>query len=72
MNSGAICIELARQHCDSKFLSHAIRSLKKAKDATPIPMPFISLLLAQAEASLGSETKWEKNLHVEWSSWPPG
>nr|GMD85852.1 tetratricopeptide repeat protein SKI3 [Ipomoea batatas] len=68
---GAICMELARQHCDSKFLSHAIRSLKKAKDATPIPMPFISLLLAQAEASLGSESKWEKNLHEEWSSWPP-
>ncbi|VFQ92416.1 unnamed protein product [Cuscuta campestris] len=67
----AICMELARQHCDSKFITIAIKSLNKAKEATPVCMPFISLLLAQAEASLGSETKWEKNVVEEWSSWPP-
>lgn len=70
--SGAICMEIARQQSDSDFLSLAIRSLKKAKDSSSIPLPFVSLLLAQAEASLGSESKWEKNLIEEWSSWRPG
>ncbi|CAH9079839.1 unnamed protein product [Cuscuta europaea] len=68
---GAICMELARQYRDSKFIKTAIRSLKKAKDATPVRMPFVSLLLALLEASLGSKTKWVKNLLEEWSCWPP-
>ncbi|KAH0680765.1 hypothetical protein KY284_021850 [Solanum tuberosum] len=50
------------------FLSLAIRSLKKAKDSSLMPLPFVSLLLAPAEVSLGSESKWEKNLIEEWSS----
>jgi len=61
-------MEIARQQSDSDFLSLAIRSLKKAKDSSSTPLPFVSLLLAQAEASLGSESKWEKNLIEEWSS----
>ncbi|GER43136.1 tetratricopeptide repeat protein [Striga asiatica] len=67
---GAICMELARQTCESQYISRAIRSLKKAKDYSQVPLPIVSLLLAQAEASLGSKGKWEKNLHDEWFSWP--
>lgn len=68
---GAICMELAKQQCDSQFLSLAIRSLKKAKGSSLIPLPIVSLLLAQAEGSFGSQEKWEKNLQLEWFSWPP-
>ncbi|KAG5542661.1 hypothetical protein RHGRI_015710 [Rhododendron griersonianum] len=68
---GAICIELARQLFDSQFISLAIRSLKKAKEASVISLPIVSLLLGQAEASIGSTVKWEKNLRLEWFSWPP-
>ncbi|KAK4424686.1 Tetratricopeptide repeat protein SKI3 [Sesamum alatum] len=68
---GAICMELARQKCESQYISRAIRSLMKAKNASPDPLPIISLLLAQAEASLGSKAKWEVNLQDEWFSWPP-
>ncbi|PIN19633.1 TPR repeat-containing protein [Handroanthus impetiginosus] len=50
---GAICMELARQKCESQYISRAIRSLKKAKDTSPDPLPIVSLLLAQAEGSLG-------------------
>lgn len=71
LSHGVICMEIARQQSDSDFLSLAIRSLKKAKDSSSTPLPFVSLLLAQAEASLGSESKWEKNLNEEWSSWRP-
>ncbi|KAM3236778.1 tetratricopeptide repeat protein SKI3 isoform X1 [Capsicum annuum] len=71
LSHGAICMEIARLQSDSEFLSLAIRSLKKAKDSSSLPLPFVSLLLAQAEASLGSESKWEKNLIEEWSSWRP-
>lgn len=71
LSHGAICMEIARQQSDSDFLSLAIRSLKKAKETSAMPLPFVSLLLAQAEASLGSESKWEKNLMDEWSSWRP-
>ncbi|CAA0808618.1 Tetratricopeptide repeat protein SKI3 [Striga hermonthica] len=67
---GAICMELARQTCESQYISRAIRSLKKAKDFSHVPLPIVSLLLAQAEASLGSKGKWENNLHDEWFSWP--
>lgn len=66
---GAICLELAKILCDSHYLTMAIRSLKKARDVSSISLPFVSLLLAQAEGSLGSKTKWEKSLHLEWSSW---
>ncbi|KAG8386967.1 hypothetical protein BUALT_Bualt03G0203700 [Buddleja alternifolia] len=69
---GSICMELARQTCESHYITRAIRSLKKAKDTSPGPLPFISLLLAQAEASLGSKAKWEINLRDEFFSWPPG
>ncbi|XP_058220446.1 tetratricopeptide repeat protein SKI3 isoform X2 [Rhododendron vialii] len=68
---GAICIELARQLFDSQFISLAVRSLKKAKEASVISLPIVSLLLGQAEASIGSTVKWEKNLRLEWFSWPP-
>lgn len=65
-------MELAKQKCESQYISRAIRSLKKAKDTSPYPLPVVSLLLAQAEASFGSKAKWEINLHDEWLSWPPG
>ncbi|KAL0283123.1 UNVERIFIED_CONTAM: Tetratricopeptide repeat protein SKI3, partial [Sesamum radiatum] len=68
---GAICMELARQKCESQYISRAVRSLMKAKNASVDPLPIISLLLAQAEASLGSKAKWEINLQNEWFSWPP-
>lgn len=68
---GAVCMELARQSNDSKLLSHAVRSLKKAQSTSFIPIPLVAVLLAQAEASLGSKTKWEKTLRLEWFSWPP-
>lgn len=60
-------MEIARQQSDSDFLSLAIRSLKKAKDSSLMLLPFVSLL-APAEVSLGSESKWVKNLIEEWSS----
>ena len=65
-------MELARQQCDSQYLSHAIKSLMKAQEISLIPLPFVPTLLAQAEASRGSKAKWEKNLCLEWFSWPPG
>lgn len=65
-------MELARLQCDSKYISLAIRSLKKAKETSPTPLPIMSLLLAQADASLGSIAKWKDNLQDEWFSWPPG
>uniref|UniRef100_A0A5B7C540 Tetratricopeptide repeat protein SKI3 n=1 Tax=Davidia involucrata TaxID=16924 RepID=A0A5B7C540_DAVIN len=68
---GAICMELARQRCDSQFLSLAVRSLKSARETSLIPLPIVSLLLAQVEGSLGSKAKWEKNLRLEWFSWQP-
>lgn len=65
-------MELARQLRDSKFLSLAVKSLAKAQEASVIPLPIVSALLAQAEGSLDSKEKWEKNLRLEWFSWPPG
>lgn len=65
-------MELARQYCDSQFLSRAIRSLNKAQVHSTVPLPIASALLAQAEGSLKSREKWEKNLRLEWFSWPPG
>lgn len=68
---GVICMKLAKQQCESRFLYLSIRSLKKAREMGDRPLPIASLLLAQAEASLGSMDKWEKHLHDEWFSWPP-
>lgn len=65
-------MELARNGSDSQFLSLAIRSLTKAQEASVIPLPIVSALLAQAEGSLGSKEKWKKNLRLEWFTWPPG
>lgn len=65
-------MELAKQKCESQYITRAIRSLKNAKYISSDPLPMVSLLLAQAEASLGSKPKWEINLRDEWFSWPPG
>lgn len=67
---GAICMELARQRAGSEFLSRAVVSLTKAQETSHFPLPIVSVLLAQAEASLGSRSKWERNLRIEWFSWP--
>ncbi|KAL6981114.1 hypothetical protein U1Q18_022744 [Sarracenia purpurea var. burkii] len=72
MGLGAFCMEIARQLCDSQFISLAIRSLKKAKETSVISLPIVSVLLGQAEASLGSKMKWEKCLRLEWFSWITG
>lgn len=68
---GAICMELARQQCDSDYLLLATGSLKKARDTRRATLPIVQLLLAQAEASLGYRGQWERYLQLEWSSWPP-
>jgi len=65
-------MELARQRAGSEFLSRAVVSLTKAQSTSPVPLPIVSGLLAQAEASLGTRAKWERNLRFEWFSWPPG
>ncbi|KAL6013537.1 Superkiller protein 3 [Asimina triloba] len=64
-------MELARQSSGSHFLSLAASSLRKAQESSPVPLPIVSLLLAQVEASIGSRTKWERNLRLEWYCWPP-
>uniref|UniRef100_A0A7C9E7T7 UDP-N-acetylglucosamine--peptide N-acetylglucosaminyltransferase SPINDLY n=1 Tax=Opuntia streptacantha TaxID=393608 RepID=A0A7C9E7T7_OPUST len=66
---GALCLELAKKLSDSQYLTMAIKSLKKAQEVSSIPLPFVSVLLAQAEGTLGAKTKWERNLRLEWSSW---
>ncbi|XP_010537256.1 PREDICTED: tetratricopeptide repeat protein SKI3 isoform X2 [Tarenaya hassleriana] len=68
---GVVCMELARQTNDSKFLSMAVKSLGKAQASSLVPLPIVYSLLAQAQGSLGSKEKWEKNLRLEWFSWPP-
>lgn len=68
---GVACIKLARQFCSSDYLSLAVSSLTSAHANSVIPLPIVSLLLAQAEGSLGSKRNWEKNLRFEWYSWPP-
>lgn len=71
MVTGAICMELARQRLGPQFLQLAVRNLTRAQKASLNSLPIVSALLAQAEGSLGSKTKWEKNLRFEWFSWPP-
>lgn len=68
---GAICMELARQQCNSDFLLLAVGSLKKARDTCHANLPILQLLLGQAEASLGYKGQWGQYLKFEWSSWPP-
>ncbi|XP_026404471.1 tetratricopeptide repeat protein SKI3-like [Papaver somniferum] len=67
---GVICMELAKQQSGSQFLSLSVSSLRRAQEVSPIPLPIVSALLAQAEASLGSRGEWERNLRLEWFSWP--
>ncbi|KAG9455553.1 hypothetical protein H6P81_000061 [Aristolochia fimbriata] len=67
---GLICLELARQRSGSEFLSLAVGSLTKAQEFSLISLPVVSVLLAQAEASLGARSKWEDYLRLEWFSWP--
>ncbi|KAG6510698.1 hypothetical protein ZIOFF_028729 [Zingiber officinale] len=67
---GAICMELARRQAGPQFVSAAISSLMKAQNNSPTLLPIVSLLLAQAEASFGAKTKWEKHLQHEWFAWP--
>lgn len=67
---GVVCMDLARQQLGPQFLSRAVSSLTKAQETSPVPLPIAFFLLAQAEASLGAKTKWERNLRAEWSSWP--
>lgn len=68
---GATCMELARQSRGSQFLSLAVKSLTEAQKTSLIPLPVVSVLLAQAEGSLSSKEKWERNLRLEWFAWPP-
>ncbi|KAG4199923.1 hypothetical protein ERO13_A05G177300v2 [Gossypium hirsutum] len=68
---GVTSMEIARRYHDSQFLSSAIRSLSKAHITSSVPIPIVSALLAQAEGSIGSRKKWERNLRLEWFSWPP-
>ncbi|XP_014520682.1 tetratricopeptide repeat protein SKI3 isoform X3 [Vigna radiata var. radiata] len=68
---GVICMELVRQCNDSQqFLSQAVKSLTRVHELSLIPLPFVSVLVAQAEGSLGSKERWNRNLHLEWYSWP--
>ncbi|KAF8728036.1 hypothetical protein HU200_018610 [Digitaria exilis] len=69
--NGATCMEIARRFAAPQFISRAASSLRKAQQKSHASLPLVSLLLAQAEGSLGSKTKWEKNLRLEWFSWPP-
>lgn len=67
---GAICMELVRQCGCSQFLSRAVKSLIKVHELSLIPLPFASVLVAQAEGSLGSKERWNRNLRLEWYNWP--
>ncbi|KAJ1296360.1 hypothetical protein BS78_01G294600 [Paspalum vaginatum] len=69
--NGATCMEIARRFAAPQFISRAASSLRKAQQKSHASLPLVSLLLAQAEGSLGSKTKWVKNLRLEWFSWPP-
>ena len=69
---GAICMELVRQCGGLQFLSQAVKSLTKVYELLPAPLPFASILLAQAEGSLGSKERWDRNLRLEWYTWPSG
>ncbi|KAK8580743.1 hypothetical protein V6N12_070998 [Hibiscus sabdariffa] len=68
---GVTSMEIARRCHDSQSLSSAIKSLSKVHLTSSVPIPIVSALLAQAEGSIGSRKKWERNLRLEWFSWPP-
>ncbi|KAJ7967026.1 Tetratricopeptide repeat protein [Quillaja saponaria] len=68
---GAVCMELARQRPGLHFLSLAQKSIAKAQKNSRIPLPLTSVLMAQAEGSLGSREKWARCLRLEWFTWPP-
>lgn len=65
-------MELVRQHNSGHFLSRAIKSLTKVHELSLIPLPYASILLAQAEGSLGSKERWDRILRLEWHNWSPG
>lgn len=65
-------MELVRQCNGPQFLSQAVKSLTKVHELSLIPLPFASVLMAQAEGSLGSKERWERNLRCEWYTWPSG
>ncbi|XP_027913014.1 tetratricopeptide repeat protein SKI3 isoform X1 [Vigna unguiculata] len=67
---GVICMELVRQCNGSQFLSEAVKSLSRVHELSLTPLPFVSVLVAQAEGSLGSKERWNGNLHLEWYNWP--
>ncbi|XP_015936190.1 tetratricopeptide repeat protein SKI3 isoform X1 [Arachis duranensis] len=67
---GAICMELARQYGGSMLLSWAVDSLNRFHELLPISLPLASLLVAQAEGSLGAKDKWDRSIRLEWYSWP--
>ena len=50
-------MELVRQCHGSQFLSRAINSLTKVHEHSLIPLPFVSVLVAQAEGSHGSKER---------------
>ncbi|KAL4333634.1 hypothetical protein GQ457_07G027760 [Hibiscus cannabinus] len=68
---GVTSMEIARRCHDLQSLSNAIRSLSKVHLTSSVPIPIVSALLAQANGSIGSRKNWEKNLRLEWFSWPP-
>ncbi|KAL6642741.1 hypothetical protein ACP70R_020922 [Stipagrostis hirtigluma subsp. patula] len=69
--NGSICMEIARRFAAPQYISRAASSLRKAQQKSLASLPIVSLLLAQAEGSLGSRSKWEKNIRLEWFAWPP-
>ncbi|KAM0878424.1 hypothetical protein ACQ4PT_034890 [Festuca glaucescens] len=69
--NGAMNMEMARRYAAPQFITLAASSLRKAQQKSQATVPVVSLLLAQADGSLGSKAKWEKNLRLEWFSWPP-
>ncbi|CAK9325078.1 unnamed protein product [Citrullus colocynthis] len=68
---GVTCMELAKQLCSSHFLRLAVSSLLKAQVISVVPIPIVSIILAQVEGSLGLKENWESGLRFEWFSWPP-
>ncbi|XP_031487063.1 tetratricopeptide repeat protein SKI3 isoform X2 [Nymphaea colorata] len=67
---GVVCMEVARKQSDSNFLSLAVKSLSKAREMKVFPLPIVSVMLAQAHASVGAKSNWERDLRLEWYSWP--
>lgn len=68
---GAICMEIFKNGCGSKYLSTAVRSLSKVLSGGGVMLPVAGLLLAQAESGKGGTAvvKWENYVRAEWSIW---